>query len=194
MSSADRSRHVALTGVLIALASVLGLVESVFLPPLPVPGVRLGLANIAVLVAVVTLGVRWALTVSVARVLVVGVYTGSLLGPAGLLSLAGALAAWVVIALLAGSGDRFSIVGWSIGGAAAHVIAQLAVAALLFGSSAILALAPVSLSLSALCGLATGLVAQTVVSRALLSRAQQPLVMGTRRMMGAGADGTAASR
>ena len=189
MSSADGSRRVALAGALLALASVLGLLESAMLPPIPIPGVRLGLANLAVLVAVSALGPKWGLGVSLGRVGVVGVATGTLFGPVGALSLAGALAAWCAIVLLRRYGPRFSLVGWSIGGAAAHVSAQLGVAGWLVGSAAVLLWAPLSLALGSICGLAVGL-----LSHSLVSRTYAPGVGVLRGRARVGADGAAAGQ
>ena len=188
MSSADSSRRVGLVGSLLGLACVLGLVEAAMLPPLPLPGVRLGLANIAVLVAVVAVGLRWALLVSLVRVVLVGALTGTLGGPTTLLGLAGAVAAWAVIAVLRVMGRRFSVVGWSIGAAAAHVVAQVGLVAVLMGHASILLLAPYSLAVGALCGLATG-----VTTHVLISRLSAPLHVSVRLARGSGAHEAAAS-
>lgn len=150
---------------LLTLAIVLGYLESVVLPSLPVPGVRLGLANIAVVVALALFGVRAAAIVSVGRVLLLGLATATLGGPVFALSLAGALAALLVMSVLASAGRTFSLIGWSVAGSAAHVAAQLAVAALLVGSRAPVALLPVSLGLSIPLGFCVGHVARLLISR-----------------------------
>ncbi len=126
---------------------------------------RLGLANTAVLVALVSLGEGPALAVSLLRVVVVGLATGSLLGPTSALAIAGAFAAWVAMTLALRSTARFSLVGVSMSGSAAHVTAQFVVAAFITGAPGILGLASVSLFASLLFGIATGLVARLVVSR-----------------------------
>lgn len=165
-SRADATtRRVATTGSLLALASVLGLVETLLIAPIPVPGVRLGLANIAVVIALAVLGPSSALLVSVGRVVIVGLATGTLFGPTSAMSLAGALAAWGVMVALWATGDAFSCVGWSVGGSAANVIAQLVVASLISGTTAPLALLPLSLGLSLPSGLGVGFAARTLVSR-----------------------------
>ena len=166
-----RVRRVATTGSLLALASVLGLVETMLVAPLPVPGMRLGLANIAVVIALAVLGPSSALTVSLGRVLIVGLASGTLLGPASAMSLAGAVAAWAAMTVLHSFGDTFSCVGWSVGGSAANVVAQLVAASLLSGTPAPLALLPLSLALSLPSGMGVGLAA-----RALVSRVSQPAV------------------
>lgn len=157
------TRRTVLAGVLLAGACVLGLLEAGVASP--VPGVRLGLANIAVLVALVSLGEGPALAVSILRVGIVGLATGTLFGPTSALAVAGAFVAWAAMAIALRSPARFSLVGISIAGSAAHVSAQFAVAAILVGTPGILGLASFSLLASLLFGIATGLVARLVISR-----------------------------
>lgn len=151
---------------LLALAVTLGLVESFLIPPLPVPGLRLGLANLAVLLAFAVLGPARALRISLARVILVGLAAGTLGGPTGLLSAAGAIAAWFAMWLLFHLGrDAFSVVGWSLGGSAAHVVGQLIAACFLAGSFAPLLLMPFSLALSLVSGLLIGYSARLLLAR-----------------------------
>jgi uncharacterized membrane protein len=150
--SADSpARKVALVGFLVAVGAVLGLLESTVLPPLPVPGVRLGIANVATVLALALLGARPALWTGLMRVLVVGLAVGSLGGPATLLAFSGAAAAWSVMALLARFGDAFSVIGWSV--AAPELV-----------------FAPLSLGLALVCGLAVGYSARLLLSRLPLIR------------------------
>lgn len=152
-------------GLLLALAAVIGYLEATLMAPLPVPGVRLGLANVAVIIALVRFGPRAAAAVSLGRVLLVALATGTLAGPTFLLSLAGASASLVAMVALASAGPTFSVIGWSLGGSAAHVAAQLLAAAFLTGTRAPLALAPVALGLSIPLGFAVGHLARLLISR-----------------------------
>lgn len=158
------SGGVALAASLVAAGAALGMAEATLLPPLPVPGVRLGIANVALLLALSWLGPRGALAVGAARVALVGLATGSLGGPATLMASCGCLAAWVGMSLVSRS-PSFSLVGWSVAGSAAHVLAQIAAACFLTGSVAPLGLVPLALGLSLPAGLATGSLACAVVSR-----------------------------
>jgi heptaprenyl diphosphate synthase len=158
-------RALAVAGLLVALGAVLGLVESALIPPLPVPGVRIGVANVAIVLALALLGPRKALAVSVLRVVVVGIAAGTLGGPSLLLALAGALCAWATMTALSLRGDTFSVVGWSVAGAAAHVVGQLLAASALTGSFAALFFAPLSITLALACGLSIGLSARLLLSR-----------------------------
>ncbi|MDA3935936.1 MAG: Gx transporter family protein [Actinomycetota bacterium] len=160
-----RSRATAMTAMFLALASVLGLVEAMYMPPLPVPGAKIGLANLAVLLALVFLGPGRALFVSLGRVLVVGLATGMLGGPPFVLSMSGALVAWLVMWRLSAQGERYSVVGLSLGGAAGHTVAQLVAAVAVIGSAAPLLMMPYSLGMACFTGLAIGFTAHLLLSR-----------------------------
>jgi heptaprenyl diphosphate synthase len=156
---------IAQTALLMGLAATLGYVESAMLPSLPIPGLKVGLANIAIVVALLTLGRSRALAVSLGRVVLVGLATGMIAGPTAALSAGGALASWGVMASVVGERTPFSIVGISLAGSSASAIAQLLVAALVTGSAAPLMLLPLSLGLSIPAGLAVGLAARLLISR-----------------------------
>lgn len=153
------------TALLAATAAVLGLAECAWLPPLPIPGMRLGLANMAVLLAVVVLGPRRGLAVALAKVLLTGLAAGTLGGPAIVLSGMGTLGAWAAMAGLTLAGPRFSLLGVSVGGAAAHMTGQIAAACLLTASAAPLVFAPFLLGAAVPTGLAVGALVRLLVSR-----------------------------
>lgn len=157
------TRKMVLGGSLLAVACVLGLLEAAFASP--VPGVRLGLANIAVMVALVVLGPSRALAVSLLRVLIVGLATGAVLGPVSALALGGAVASWAAMSVAYRSQFDFTLVGVSVAGATAHVGAQFCIAAVMAGAPGILAAAPAAIIASLLFGIATGFAARLVISR-----------------------------
>lgn len=160
--AAGAPRVVAEDGAMLALACVLGIMESWV--PSPVPGARLGLANVAVIVVLLRGGWVRAARVSVARVVLVGLVTGTLFGPASFLSLAGA-AASVVCMAAAGRVPGLSVVGVSVAGAFSHVAAQLVAASVLTASGAVVQLATPALLSSLPLGIATGAAAGALISR-----------------------------
>jgi len=164
-ADARESRILAVTALLLGLAATLGYLEAVLIPPLPVPGLKLGLANTAVVVALATVGPSRALAVSLGRVLLVGLATGSIAGPTIAMSVSGAVGAWIAMALLANASSDFSVVGWSIGGSAANAVSQLAAATIVTGSAAPLMLLPLSLGLSLPTGIAVGMLGGLLISR-----------------------------
>lgn len=159
------SSRVAVGAALLACAAAIGLVESAAGAWLPLPWMRLGLANAAVVVALAVAGRQTAAVVSIGRVLVVGLATGTLAGPLTAMSLAGAAASLVVMIGLAAAGRAFSVVGWSAAGSVAHVVAQFCVAAALLGSGSVLALLPATVLAALACGVAVGFVSRAIVSR-----------------------------
>lgn len=156
----NRTRTVARLGLLTALALVLGWLEAQ-LPALPgLPGVKLGIAN-TVLLYVIALEGGWAaLGVMLTRVCLAGALYAGFVG--FWYSLAGGLLSLAVMLLLRRIGG-VSLVGVSIGGAAAHNLGQLCVACVLIGCRAALAYAPVLLLAGIVTGAATGICAKLVL-------------------------------
>jgi len=163
-----RTGRMVTAGLLLSLACVLGLVESAISTPFA--GARLGLANIAILVTLRVLGEAPALAVAVLRVLIVGLATGSLFGPASALAFAGAIAAWLAMSVALRSRFGFSYIGISVCGAFAHIFAQYMMAVVLTGVPGVLLLAPLSLVMSLLFGIVTGYIARYIISRVEVSR------------------------
>lgn len=131
-SSAGRDPRRA--AALVATACVLQVAESLI--PHPVPGVRLGLANIITLVTLVESGFAAALEVALLRTVVASLVLGSFLTPGFILSFFSAAASTAVMWALWTVSSRFprwglSLAGVSVAGAAAHNAAQLYLAYLL---------------------------------------------------------------
>lgn len=121
-----RSGKVAQYGLFAALAILMGYVEMLIPLPLLVPGMKLGLANVIIVIVLYHMDAKSAFFISLVRVLMSGLLFQ---GFAGLLySLAGALLSWAVMALLKKTG-KVSITGVSVMGGVFHNIGQIMVAA-----------------------------------------------------------------
>ena len=155
-------RKTALYGLLVALAFIVSYLESLIPLPIGIPGLKLGLANGVVLVALYRL--RWwdALAVSVLRILLAGLTFGSPLSM--LYSLCGGLLSLGAMALCRRSG-RFSVMGVSMAGGVCHNIGQLAAAAVLLGTRQVLWYAAVLLPVGLLTGGLVGLLAGQLLPR-----------------------------
>jgi heptaprenyl diphosphate synthase len=164
-------RDTAVTAMLLAVATALGYAEAVLLPSLPVPGLKLGLANVAVVIALATVGSARAGVVSVGRVFLVALATGTVGGPTMVLALSGAVASWAVMSGLARKPSEFSVIGWSLAGASAHVIGQLAAAVVITASPAAIMLLPFAMSLALMTGTVVGLISHLLLSRVPALRA-----------------------
>lgn len=159
------TRRVSFLGVLVALALALHLLEAQF--PSPLPWVRPGLANLMTLIALLTLGWRAGLLVTLLRVLIGALLLGGFLSPAFALSLSGGLASTLVMALMAGGVWRlWSPLAMSAAGAVAHGGTQVLVLMwLLLRPGDAQWLLPWVLVPSLLSGIATGLLANLVLLR-----------------------------
>lgn len=155
------ARRLSRDAMLTALALALSYVESFFPPLLPLPGVKLGLANIVTLFALDALGAADALCVLLARCLLGALFAGN--ASALLFSLLGGLSAFAVMAALRAT-HRVSVFGVSIGGAAAHNSGQVAAAMLVLGNAAPLNYLPFLLLVSLLSGTFTGFAASLLSS------------------------------
>ncbi len=152
----------AVIALLVGLGVVLHRLEALL--PLPTPWVKLGLANIMTLIALVFLGFRAAVEVTLLRVLLGSVLGGTFLSPTFFLSLAGGLASVAVMGLLYREGRRaFSLVGISVAAAYAHTTAIfICVFYLFIHQGAFLNLLPVFLTFSLISGILTGLLANNI--------------------------------
>ena len=155
----------AILGLFVALAVALNLLESLF--PSPLPWIRLGLANLLTLLAILTLGWKEGFAVTVLRVLLASLLFGGILSPSFLLSLGGGLAGTAMMALMArGVWRLWSPLGMSVAGAFAHGLAQVLVLRLvLVRTWEVFYLLPWVLLPAVAAGTATGLLANLLLVR-----------------------------
>ena len=159
----SKVKNIALYGVMIALAMIFSYLES-FIPInllIPVPGVKLGLANIVVLFALYTMRFGDAVVIAVIRVLLSGLIFGNPMTIA--YSLAGSMLSIVVMYLL--KKTDLSIIGVSMVGGISHNIGQLIVAVILTSTVRIAYLVPVLLVTGMATGLLMGVAAKLVIPR-----------------------------
>ena len=157
-------KRLTLCALLTALALVLSLAEKMI--PLglvvPVPGIKLGLANVVTLFALTALPRREAAAILLCRVTLGALFFGSVTG--FLFSLTGGFFAFAVMALLLRvEGKWLSLVGVSIGGAAAHDIGQICAAVAWLGSADVVGYLPLLLVTAVPMGLLTGTVCGAVL-------------------------------
>lgn len=150
-----KTKRLTLCAILIALAMALSYTER-FIPLqmlVPLPGVKLGLANIVTLMALYLMGPKAAFAILIPRCIFGAVFGGGITGLA--FSLIGGLLAMAVMCL-ARRISAFSVYGVSILGAAAHNIGQILAAMVLMNSVYIGAYLPYLLVVALFTGFATG--------------------------------------
>ncbi len=162
MKEKPMSYRVAMIGLFGALTVVLSALEST-LPPLPVPAMRLGLANVALTAAAALFGAGAGVCVAVIKLVFVLLTRGA---TAALMASGGTALALLVTVLLLGLYRRemFSFVGVSVAAAGAHTAGQLLVSVWLLGA-AVMSYAPLLLVVSIPAGIATGLLLNVLIPR-----------------------------
>ena len=134
--------------------------------PTPIPWLRLGLANIITLIALCLYGLRVAMMVTLIRVTLSSLFTGTFLGPSFMLSLGGGITSTLAMGYVLFLAPRlFSPIGLSVIGAFFHNMAQLLLAYVLFIQriGAILVITPFIVLLGVVTGTVNGIIADLVM-------------------------------
>ncbi len=154
----NKTKYIAAMGLLTAIALVLTTLEGVFTPVLPV-GIRLGLANVVVMFALLSFDAKSAFIIIMLKSLFVLLTRGI---TAFTMSLCGGILAFAIILLLYKK-TKSSLVLMSVCGAVTHNFGQLAVAAYITHSINTLLYAPVLLIAGIIAGSCTAVVIKIVM-------------------------------
>ena len=156
-----KASKVAQYGLITALALVLSYLESL-LPPLGVPGMKLGLPNLAIVFALYRLSFKDACVISLVRVALAALLFGN--GASLAYSAAGAALSLALMGLLHKTG-KFSNIGVSVAGGVAHNGGQILVAMALLETSRLAWYLPVLWISGTVAGVLVGIVAGVLVKR-----------------------------
>ncbi|WP_313529874.1 Gx transporter family protein [Anaerotignum sp.] len=152
-----QSKRIAYYGLFASLAILMGYVEMLIPMPLLVPGMKLGLANVIIVIVLYFMDAKAAFFISFVRVLLSGLLFA---GFAGLLySLSGALLSFCIMALLKKT-NQFSIIGVSIAGGVFHNIGQIIVATMVVENLKLMYYLPFLLFFGVATGTVIGIVAK----------------------------------
>lgn len=154
--------RIAWFGVFTALALIFSYVETLIPFQIGIPGVKLGLANLIVVVALYKMGGKDAMLLSVTRIVLSGFIFASLFSI--LYSLAGGLLSLAVMVILKKRGS-FSVFGVSMAGGVFHNVGQLIVAMLVVETFSVAYYAPVLLIAGVITGFIIGVVANEMLKR-----------------------------
>lgn len=158
----SRNRRITLLGVIATIAIVLSYIEAMIPPLVAIPGVKMGLANIAVMFALYKFGVREAAIISIVRNVAVFLLFGGLI--ALIYSLAGSVLSLLVMFLL----KRFlpfSEIGVSVSGGVAHNIAQITVAIFAFSTPSLILYLPFLLISGTVAGVLVGITSGILIRK-----------------------------
>ena len=158
----SRAKTLAWCASLLSAALILSYVEAI----VPLGGYRIGLANIAVLIACHLLSRRMGLLVMAARVLISSILFGS--ATTFIFSICGGLLAWCVMAALLPFYGKISLIGISVLSAAAHNLGQVLAACGVLSSAAPLSMLWWLLLFAIPAGILTGILAEIICHRVKL--------------------------
>ena len=165
-------QKMALLGVLTAAAIVIAILES-FIPSVGIPGVKMGLANIVILIILYELGIWEAVVVNLLRVFVVSLVRGTFLSMGFLMSLTGAALSLGIMILFYLLIKKFSIIGVSVIGSLFHVAGQILIAMIYLGSAYIFLYLPVIALSAIITGVFVGIVAKLIINTGVIKRQKE---------------------
>ena len=162
-------RKMAIIGILTSLAIVLSIAES-FIPSIGIPGVKLGLANIVILLVLYEIGILEAILINLLRVVVTGLVRGTFLSMGFLMSLTGAVLSLGIMILFYLLIKKFSIVGVSVIGSIFHVTGQICIAMIFLGTGYMVYYYPIIGVSAIITGVFVGLVAQVIIKTEVIKK------------------------
>lgn len=155
------AKKTAYYGISLSLAMVFSYLENLLALPIPIPGIKLGLANLAVVILLMQNDALSALTVNLARIILCALLFGNAQGM--LLALSGGLLSLISMMLAKRSGI-FSIYGISALGGSMHGVGQILTAMIIFESTALIFYLPFLM----LSGIFTGIIIAFIAAKIIV--------------------------
>ena len=162
-------RKMALIGILTAIAIALSVAES-FIPSIGIPGVKLGLANIVILIVLYEVGILEAVLINLLRVVVTGLIRGTIFSMGFLMSLTGAVLSLGIMILFYLLIKKFSIIGVSVIGSIFHVFGQIIIAMIFLGTGFVVFYFPIIVLCAILTGVFVGAVARAIIKTEIVKK------------------------
>ena len=165
-------QKMALLGILTAGAIIIAVLES-FIPSIGIPGVKMGLANIVILIILYELGIWEAVVVNLLRVLAVSLIRGTFLSMGFLMSLTGCVFSLGIMILFYLLIKKFSIIGVSVIGSLFHVTGQILIATIYLGTGYIFLYLPVIAISAIITGVFVGIVAKLIINTGVIKKQRE---------------------
>jgi len=148
------ANKISFCSIFAALALIFSYIERMLPLDVGIPGVKLGLANLIVILALYTLGAKFAFGINVFRIFAGGMLFSGVFGMA--YSMAGGLLSFLVMYLLKRTG-WFSIVGVSMAGGVFHNIGQILMASVIIANVKIMLYMPALIISGMITGILIGI-------------------------------------
>lgn len=165
-------QKMALLGVLLAGTIAIAILES-FIPSFVIPGIKLGFANILILVTLYEIGVKEAIFINLVRVLVVSLLRGTFLTMGFFMSLSGAVFSLTIMILLCKLFKKFSIIGVSVVGSLFHVTGQILIAIIYMNSVYVIYYLPIIGLAAVITGVIVGFVAKAIINTGVIKKQRE---------------------
>lgn len=158
--------HLALQGLLLAIALILYTLESMFEWVMPVPGAKLGLANMVSLYTLMTLGFEVSLKILLLRVLLASIFLGKIFSVSFYISLGAGVVSLCIMALVKKYfSGKISAIGISLLGATSHNIMQLLIASVVLETRYIFNFLPILVLVSLPTGFFNGIIVEILTKQ-----------------------------
>lgn len=155
------SKKISVAGLFTAFAVVLSYVET-FIPSIGIPGVKLGLANFAILIALYYLGYRFAITINIVRIIIIGFFFGNLFSIC--FSIAGAVISFIAMSIAKASG-KLSMITVAVIGGVFHNLGQVIIAMPVIGAYEVIYYLPVLIVSGFITGAIIGILSRIIYNR-----------------------------
>ena len=157
-----KTKKIAYLGLLVALAFIFSYIETLIPINIGVPGAKLGLANLVIIVALYTIGERNAFLLSMVRIVLVGFTFANLASM--LYSLAGGILSFLAMCIAKHSG-KLSTTGVSVVGGVFHNVGQILMAIWVVKTASLVYYLPVLIIAGLASGVAIGILGAMVTKR-----------------------------
>lgn len=158
----ENTRRLAFGAMFTALALIFSYVEFLIPLPVPVPGIKLGLANLVIIIAIYRMGFKYAFTINCVRIIASGLLFSGVFGM--LYSFAGGILSLAVMCILYRT-KLFSMVGISMAGGVMHNLGQLLTACLIVSNIRLMSYFAVLLFSGLISGILIGIMAYNIEKR-----------------------------
>lgn len=154
------AKRVARMGVFVALAMIFSYIEALIPINLGIPGVKLGLANIVIVIGLYLFSTEDTFVISLVRIILSGLLFGN--GLSLIYSLAGGILSFFVMVLLKKT-SQFTVIGVSVAGGVFHNVGQIFVAVFILQNMTVIGYLPILMIAGIITGTLMGLLSLRVI-------------------------------
>ena len=164
-----KTKDITLLALFLSLAVILSYIES-FIPSFGIPGIKIGLANILIIVVLYNYGTHYSIIISLLRVLLVSLLRGNLFQIGFFMSFCGALLSLLIMIILKLCVKKIHIITVSVIGSIFHIIGQIVVAMIFINDYRVIYYFPFIFLSAIIMGIFVGLIANNILRIKFIQR------------------------